>query len=129
MLKLGLRGLQTLLGYLKDKDPDKVSVALASVLDYIAQLELLQAPGLSFLLTAQYTNYPRLTGRAIVEFRVEKGDGSMFTLQAGGIPIKAATIQSKGASALEGILVGVAPLEKNFLLWPGLLFTCWELKM
>lgn len=89
----GKGGLQTLLGYIKDKDPDKVSVALASSLDSIAQLELLQAPGLSFLLPAQYTNYPRLTGRAIVEFVVEKGDGSMFTPQAGGIPRKAATIQ------------------------------------
>ncbi|XP_024959420.1 peptidyl-prolyl cis-trans isomerase CYP37, chloroplastic [Cynara cardunculus var. scolymus] len=89
----GKGGLQTLLGYIKDKDPDKVSVALASSLDSIAQLELLQAPGLSFLLPAQYTNNPRLTGRAIVEFVVEKGDGSMFTPQAGGVPIKAATIQ------------------------------------
>ncbi|KAJ9551311.1 hypothetical protein OSB04_015356 [Centaurea solstitialis] len=89
----GKGGLQTLLGYIKDKDPDKVSVALASSLDSIAQLELLQAPGLSFLLPAQYTNYPRLTGRAIVELVVEKGDGSMFTPQSGGIPRKAATIQ------------------------------------
>lgn len=35
----------------------------------------------------------RLTGRAIVEFVVEKGDGSSFTPQAGGIPIKSAKIQ------------------------------------
>lgn len=89
----GKGGLQTLLNYIKDKDPDRVSVALASSLDSIAQLELLQAPGLSFLLPAQYTNYPRLTGRAVVEFVVEKGDGSMFTPQSGGVPRKAATIQ------------------------------------
>ncbi|XP_076934074.1 peptidyl-prolyl cis-trans isomerase CYP37, chloroplastic-like [Bidens hawaiensis] len=85
--------LQTLLRYIKDKDPDRVSVALSSSLDSIAQLELLQAPGLSFLLPAQYSNYPRLTGRAVVEFVVEKGDGSMFTPQSGGVPIKAAKIQ------------------------------------
>ncbi|CAH1429412.1 unnamed protein product [Lactuca virosa] len=89
----GKGGLQTLLGYIKEKDPDRVSVALASSLDSIAQIELLQAPGLSFLLPAQYSNYPRLTGRAIVEFVVEKGDGSSFTPQAGGIPIKSAKIQ------------------------------------
>lgn len=35
-------GLQVLLGYIKDKDADKVSVALASSLDTIAELELLQ---------------------------------------------------------------------------------------
>ncbi|KAK9077515.1 hypothetical protein SSX86_005852 [Deinandra increscens subsp. villosa] len=85
--------LQNLLRYIKDKDPDRVSVALASSLDSIAQLELLQAPGLSFLLPAQYINYPRLTGRAVVEFVIEKGDGSMFTPQSGGVPRKAATIQ------------------------------------
>ncbi|GKA83382.1 peptidyl-prolyl cis-trans isomerase CYP37, chloroplastic [Tanacetum coccineum] len=89
----GKGGLQTLLGYIKDKDPDRVSIALASSLDSIAQLELLQAPGLSFLLPAQYTNFPRLTGRAVVEFVVEKGDGSMFTPQSGGVPRKSATIQ------------------------------------
>nr|XP_043628976.1 peptidyl-prolyl cis-trans isomerase CYP37, chloroplastic isoform X1 [Erigeron canadensis] len=89
----GKGGLQTLLGYIKEKDPDRVSVALASSLDSIAQLELLQAPGLSFLLPAQYTNYPRLTGRAVVELVIEKGDGSMFTPQSGGVPRKAATVQ------------------------------------
>lgn len=35
-------GLQNLLGFIKDKDPDRVSIALASSLDSIAQLELLQ---------------------------------------------------------------------------------------
>lgn len=34
--------MQTLLGYIKDKDPDRVSVGLASSLDTIAELELLQ---------------------------------------------------------------------------------------
>ncbi|KAK3020633.1 hypothetical protein RJ639_047854 [Escallonia herrerae] len=86
-------GLQTLLGYIKDKDPDKVSVGLASSLDTVAQLELLQAPGLSFLLPAQYAKYPRLTGRGIVKFVIEKGDGSTFSPEAGGEQRKTATVQ------------------------------------
>ncbi|GAA0153214.1 hypothetical protein LIER_37635 [Lithospermum erythrorhizon] len=55
----GKGGLQDLLQSIKDKNPDKVSVALASTLDTVAQLELLQAPGLSFLLPEQYATYPR----------------------------------------------------------------------
>ncbi|OMO80396.1 hypothetical protein CCACVL1_12994 [Corchorus capsularis] len=89
----GKGGLQDLLKYIKDQDPDKVSVGLASSLDTVAELELLQAPGLSFLLPEQYLNYPRLTGRAIVELAIEKGDGSSFTPESGGEPRKTATIQ------------------------------------
>ncbi|KAF0905972.1 hypothetical protein E2562_008994 [Oryza meyeriana var. granulata] len=86
-------GLQTLLKYIKENDPDKLSVALASSLDTVAELELLQAPGLSFLLPQQYLEYPRLTGRGVVEFSVEKGDGSTFFPTAGGEPKSVATIQ------------------------------------
>ncbi|XP_059662615.1 peptidyl-prolyl cis-trans isomerase CYP37, chloroplastic [Cornus florida] len=89
----GKGGLQTLLESIKDKDPDKVSVGLASTLDNVAQLELLQAPGLSFLLPRQYLEYPRLTGRGIVEFAIEKGDGSSFSPEAGGEPRNTAKIQ------------------------------------
>ncbi|GAB4846334.1 cytochrome P450 monooxygenase 37 [Ancistrocladus abbreviatus] len=85
--------LQALLGCIKDKDPDKVSVALASSLDTVAELELLQAPGLSFLLPKQYLQYPRLTGRGTVELTIEKGDGSAFSPQAGGEAKSTATIQ------------------------------------
>ncbi|KAK1405195.1 Peptidyl-prolyl cis-trans isomerase CYP37 [Heracleum sosnowskyi] len=88
----GKGGLQTLLGYIKDKDPDRVSVGLASSLDTIAELELLQAPGLSFLLPAQYLKYPRFTGRGTVEFVLAKGDGSTFS-PAGGESRKTAKIQ------------------------------------
>lgn len=35
-------GLQALLESVKDKDPDKVSVGLASSLDTVAEIELLQ---------------------------------------------------------------------------------------
>lgn len=89
----GKGGLQTLLQYIRDNDPDKVSVGLASSLDIVAELELLQAPGLSFLLPEQYLKYPRLTGRGTVEFTIEKGDGSSFSPQAGGESSNTATIQ------------------------------------
>ncbi|XP_058220640.1 peptidyl-prolyl cis-trans isomerase CYP37, chloroplastic-like isoform X2 [Rhododendron vialii] len=89
----GKGGLKTLLECIKDKDPDKVSVGLASSLDAVAQLELLQAPGLSFLLPQQYLKYPRLTGRGIVELVIEKGDGATFSPEAGGESRKTATIQ------------------------------------
>ncbi|CAL5393347.1 unnamed protein product [Camellia sinensis] len=89
----GKGGLQTLLECIKDKDPDKVSLGLSSSLDTVAQLELLQAPGLSFFLPQQYLKYPRLTGRGLVEFSIERGDGSTFSPESGGEPRKTATIQ------------------------------------
>ncbi|KAE8674449.1 Peptidyl-prolyl cis-trans isomerase CYP37 [Hibiscus syriacus] len=49
--------------------------------------------GLSFLLPEQYLNYPRLTGRAVVELTLEKGDGSSFSPEVGSEPRKTATIQ------------------------------------
>ncbi|CAN6168458.1 unnamed protein product [Urochloa humidicola] len=85
--------LQTLLKYIKENNPDKLSIALASSLDTIGELELLQAPGLSFLLPQQYLEYPRLTGRGVVEFTVEKSDGSTFFPTGGGEPKSTATIQ------------------------------------
>uniref|UniRef100_A0A6N2MEH7 Uncharacterized protein n=2 Tax=Salix viminalis TaxID=40686 RepID=A0A6N2MEH7_SALVM len=89
----GKGGLQALLQCIKDQDPDRVSVGLASSLDTIAELELLQAPGLSFLLPQPYLKYPRLTGRGTVEFTIEKVDGSTFSPEAGGEPKKNAKIQ------------------------------------
>ncbi|KAL0301145.1 UNVERIFIED_CONTAM: Peptidyl-prolyl cis-trans isomerase CYP37, chloroplastic [Sesamum radiatum] len=89
----GKDGLKSLLESIKDKDADKVSVGLASTLDTVAQLELLQAPGLQFLLPQQYLNYPRLTGRAVVEFAIEKGDGSTFSPEAAGQPRNTTVIQ------------------------------------
>ncbi|XP_058095418.1 peptidyl-prolyl cis-trans isomerase CYP37, chloroplastic [Magnolia sinica] len=85
--------LQSLIQYIKEQDPDKVSVSLASSLDTVAEIELLQAPGLSFFLPEQYLKYPRLTGRGTVELTIEKGDGSTFSASAGGEPRKLATIQ------------------------------------
>ncbi|KAJ8527751.1 hypothetical protein K7X08_015202 [Anisodus acutangulus] len=82
-------GLQKLLQHIKDKD----TVGLASTLDTVAQLELLLAPGLSVLLPQQYLKYPRLTGRGIVEFTVEKVDGSTFSPEAAGEAESTAKIQ------------------------------------
>ncbi|CAA7405709.1 unnamed protein product [Spirodela intermedia] len=89
----GKGGLKDLLQFVKEKDPDKVSVSLASSLDTVAELELVQAPGLSFLLPEQYLRYPRLTGRGLVEFTLEKGNGSTFFPSTGGEPKSTATVQ------------------------------------
>ncbi|CAA6668810.1 unnamed protein product [Spirodela intermedia] len=89
----GKGGLKDLLQFVKEKDPDKVSVSLASSLDNVAELELVQAPGLSFLLPEQYLRYPRLTGRGLVEFILEKGNGSTFFPSTGGEPKSTATVQ------------------------------------
>ncbi|RWR84472.1 Cyclophilin-like peptidyl-prolyl cis-trans isomerase domain-containing protein [Cinnamomum micranthum f. kanehirae] len=94
--------LKTLIDSIKDNDADKVSVSLASSLDTIAELELLQAPGLSFLLPQQYLKYPRLTGRGTVEFTIEKGDGSSFSPDSGGEQKKLATIQVHFQVVLDG---------------------------
>ncbi|KMT13019.1 hypothetical protein BVRB_4g087340 [Beta vulgaris subsp. vulgaris] len=89
----GKGGLRALLEFIKDKNPDRVSVGLASSLDTVAELELLQAPGLSFLLPQQYLKYPRLNGRGTVEFTIEKVDGSTFSPQTGGEAKSTATVQ------------------------------------
>ncbi|KFK38895.1 hypothetical protein AALP_AA3G174800 [Arabis alpina] len=89
----GKGGLEALLKSIKNQDPDKVSIGLASSLDTVAELELLQASGLSFLLPEQYKNYPRLAGRGTVEIIIEKGDGSTFSAESGGDQRKSATIQ------------------------------------
>ncbi|GJN11346.1 hypothetical protein PR202_ga29529 [Eleusine coracana subsp. coracana] len=74
-------GFKSLLQYIKDNNPDKLSVALASSLDTVAELELLQLA------------VNRLTGRGVVEFTLEKGDGSTFFPTGGGEPKSVATIQ------------------------------------
>ncbi|XP_020598937.1 peptidyl-prolyl cis-trans isomerase CYP37, chloroplastic [Phalaenopsis equestris] len=89
----GNGGLKNLIAFVKENDPDKISVALKSSLDTLAELELLQAPGLSFLLPEQYLSYPRLNGRGVVNFVIEKSDGSTFFPSAGSEPKKSATIQ------------------------------------
>nr|ATB19822.1 cyclophilin-like peptidyl-prolyl cis-trans isomerase family protein [Juniperus procera] len=89
----GEGGLQSLFESIKEKDPDKVSKNLSSSLETIAQLELLQVPDLPYLLPQQYQDFPRLTGRALVEFTVEKADNSMFSMSTTGGNGKTATIK------------------------------------
>lgn len=45
------------------RDADKVSRRVADVLKDVASLEILQAPGLSFIVPDQFSSQPRLTGR------------------------------------------------------------------
>uniref|UniRef100_A0A383V8B5 PPIase cyclophilin-type domain-containing protein n=1 Tax=Tetradesmus obliquus TaxID=3088 RepID=A0A383V8B5_TETOB len=61
----------------KTQQPDFVGVRIADSLKRIADLELLQAPGLSFSLPREYASRPYLAGRAIVQLTVEKADGSL----------------------------------------------------
>ncbi|KAF2285965.1 hypothetical protein GH714_009238 [Hevea brasiliensis] len=83
----GKGGLQALIQSIKDQDPDKVSVGLASSLDTVAELELLQLMHLF-----DYSDM-QLTGRGTVEFTIEKGDGSTFSPEAGGEERRTAKIQ------------------------------------
>lgn len=78
-------GLDKLLVAINQKDPDRTSTAVANVLGTVAEIEILQAPGLPYTLPAQYSEYPRLTGRATVRFLVEKAqDGGEFVVAVGG---------------------------------------------
>ncbi|KAH9308391.1 hypothetical protein KI387_036302, partial [Taxus chinensis] len=86
-------GLKSLIESIKEKDPDKISKNLSSSLETIAQLELLQVPGLPYLLPQQYQQYPRLTGRATIEFTIEKVDNSMFSVSTSSGTEKTATIK------------------------------------
>lgn len=92
-LMTGKNGLGALVDAIAAKDPDKVSIRLASSLDTIAELEVMQATGLAFLVPSQYQEYPRLTGRAVAELTLEKGDGSSFTLATGGGPQAVGVLQ------------------------------------
>lgn len=98
-----------LLESIKEKDADKVSVGLSNALNTLAELEILQAPGLPFLLPAQYKEYPRFTGRGVVEFIIKKGGGSTFFPASGG--------EAKNVAKLKVVVDGYsAPLTAgNFV--------------
>ncbi|CAI0375936.1 unnamed protein product [Linum tenue] len=98
----GKGGLQALIKNIKDQDPDKVSVSLASSLDTIAEIELLQVCNTSspvsspfhWVLSSHKNQLAcRLNGRGTVEFTIEKGDGSAFSPEAGGESRKTVKIQ------------------------------------
>ncbi|KAG2496893.1 hypothetical protein HYH03_004901 [Edaphochlamys debaryana] len=68
---------------------DAVSIRVANCLEVIGNLELLQAPGLRFVMPKDYTTLPRLVGRAVVELTLERGDGSAgFVDPSGSGPAK-----------------------------------------
>lgn len=56
---------------------DFVGVRANAALQLTARLELLQSPGLPFVIPKEYTNLPRLAGRSVVEFQVEQKDGAL----------------------------------------------------
>mmetsp|Transcript_17344 Transcript_17344/g.51914 ORF Transcript_17344/g.51914 Transcript_17344/m.51914 type:complete len:518 (-) Transcript_17344:3244-4797(-) len=80
-------GLRRLRAVIAMQDPGKVSFRVADVLRDVAELELLQAPGLPYIIPRDYVNLPHLTGRAVVEMTIEKADGSLsYVTDAGGGP-------------------------------------------
>ncbi|KAK9818070.1 hypothetical protein WJX72_006649 [[Myrmecia] bisecta] len=67
------------------RDPDKTAQRVGVTLHDVAELELLQAAGISFAIPKEYANLPRLTGRAVAEVVIERPDGSLsFVDNAGG---------------------------------------------
>lgn len=62
------------------QDADATTTRAAAALADVARLQVLQAPGLPYLLPAQYAARPRLTGRATAELLVERGgkDGRLL---------------------------------------------------
>lgn len=94
-----LRSLQTALD---NKEAEKTSTRVTKALNKVAELELLQAPGLAFSIPKEYSSLPRLTGRATVQLNIEKGNGSAtFLANNGKGPSSAAqlTIVLDGYSA------------------------------
>lgn len=59
------------------QQPDTVSLRVAEALRGLSQLELIQAPGLSFSVPKELAGLPQLSGRAIVDLTVERADGSL----------------------------------------------------
>lgn len=119
-------GLRRLNAVIAIQDPSKVSFRVADVLKDVAELELLQAPGLPYIIPREYASLPHLTGRAVVEITVEKVDSSAgYVTDAGGGPQPQATMTLviDGYSApvtggnfvrnvLEGVYCGL-PLSAN----------------
>ena len=80
------KGLDRAILCIDGQDADKLSFALASVLDDLAAIEVAQAPGLPYLLPNRVRAFPHLDGRAKVELRVEQGGGKagLYTKAGGG---------------------------------------------
>lgn len=76
--------LDSVLAALAATDADATASRISTVLNDVAALELAQAPGLPYLLPAQYASRPRLSGRAVAEVTVERRDGSTFEAMSDG---------------------------------------------
>jgi hypothetical protein len=66
------------------QDADVTATRLAAAFDLLGQLELLQSPGLAYLLPAAYADRPRLLGRATAEFVIQRGGGGTFAALSDG---------------------------------------------
>ncbi|GFR50671.1 hypothetical protein Agub_g12923 [Astrephomene gubernaculifera] len=87
---------------IRTQQSDAVSLRVAEALEAVSELELLQAPGLPYVIPKEYRSLPRLVGRAVVEMTVAKRDGSpAFTDgEAGGQVARAkVTLTVDGYSA------------------------------
>jgi Cyclophilin type peptidyl-prolyl cis-trans isomerase/CLD len=62
------------------QDADATASRCAATLATLAELEQLQAPGLTFSIPAAYAALPRLTGRATVELQIAQKSGPGGTL-------------------------------------------------
>lgn len=67
--------LQRLIKAIDAKDPDRTSIRVANALERVGNLELLQTPGLRFPIPSKYNALPRLIGRAVCEFTIQKRNG------------------------------------------------------
>ncbi|KAL3148618.1 hypothetical protein ABBQ38_014044 [Trebouxia sp. C0009 RCD-2024] len=86
-LKAVQDGLKKVQGAIDLKDSDRTSIRTSDVLRNVAELELLQAPNLSFIPPKSYSSLPQLKGRGVVELIIEKPDGaSAYVVNEGGGP-------------------------------------------
>ena len=77
-----LSSLGNLQFWINEQDADMVSVRAADVLSSVADLQLLQAPGLPYLVPRAYSARPRLAGRAVVRLLVQKNGSAPDAAEA-----------------------------------------------
>ncbi|PSC69067.1 peptidyl-prolyl cis-trans cyclophilin-type [Micractinium conductrix] len=89
------RTLDRLARAIEVKDSDRTSVRVSNALELVANLELLQAPGLPYQLPRQVAAYPALAGRAVLELVVEKasGEAAFVDQNSSNGPQKRTTLQ------------------------------------
>ena len=107
-------------GAIDARDADVTAKRLNLVLADVANLQLLQAPGLAYELPREFASLPRLAGRAVVELDIEKrgsrrGVGGQNSAAAEGFDLRDGRVSKR--ATLELTLDGyAAPLTAgNFL--------------